>query len=56
MVNAEIREIIFKRNLKYWQVAQALQINPCTLSRWLRIELSSERAARVLKAINLISQ
>ena len=49
--NLEIRMMIEKRRLFYWQVARAAGIDPTTLSKWLQQELSQERKERILKAI-----
>lgn len=49
--NLEIRMLIEKRRLFYWQVARAAGIDPTTLSKWLQQELSQERKERILKAI-----
>lgn len=37
MANIEVRELIRKYRLKHYEVAQALGINECTLSRWLQL-------------------
>lgn len=52
--NIEVRQAIEKKRLRYFEVAQELGINPCTFSMWLRVELSPERKAQVLKAIKSI--
>jgi len=49
--NKEIRALIEKRRLRYWEIAFALGISPETFSRWLRKELSAERKALITKAI-----
>lgn len=54
MNNIEVRQQIEKKRLKYFEVAAALNINPATLSRWLRFELPPERKQKVLKAIKSI--
>ena len=50
--NIEIREQINKKRLKYFEVAEAVGITQYTLSHWLQTEMSAERKARVLNAIN----
>ena len=52
--NMEIRQAIEKKRLRYFEVAQELNINPATLSRWLQNELDPERKRKVLKAIKAI--
>ena len=50
--NIDIRELIQRKRLKYFEVAQAAGINQHTLSHWLQTELSDERRERLLKAID----
>lgn len=50
--NFEVRAAIEKKRLKHFEVAAALNVSPCTLSRWLRTELSQEHKEKILKAIN----
>ncbi len=54
--NIEIRHAIEKTRLKYYEVAQAVGIDACTLSKWLQKELTEERKARVLDAIHKLKQ
>lgn len=54
MANIEVRELIRKYRLKHYEVAQALGIHECTLSRWLRTEFTSERKQKVINAIESI--
>ena len=54
MNNIEIRELIEKRRLKHLEVANALGINPCTFSKWLRLEVTEKRKQEIIKAINSI--
>lgn len=50
--NMEVRQAIEKKRLKYYEVADAIGVDACTLSKWMQKELSDERKKRVLKAIN----
>ena len=50
--NIEVRQAIEKKRLKYYEVAQAIGIDACTLSKWLQKELTEERKKRVMDAIN----
>ena len=52
--NTEIRTAIEKRRLRYYEVANELNIHPATLTRQLRYELSEERKQEILKAIRNI--
>lgn len=49
--NLEVRQAIERKRLKYYEVAEQLQIESTTFSRWLQTEMSPERRERVLKAI-----
>lgn len=49
--NLEIRTAIEKKRLKYYEVAEVVGIDECTLSKWMRKELDGERRKRVLDAI-----
>ena len=52
MRNAEIRKAIHDAGLRYWQVADALNIADTTFTKWLRKELDSEKKSVVMDAIN----
>ena len=57
MNNVEIRRAIFENDIKKYRLAEKLGINWVTLSRWFQTEMSPERKARVLAAIDeLIKQ
>lgn len=52
--NLDIRQMIFAKRLKYFEVAQELGITPTTFSRWLQTEINEERKREILKAIKRI--
>jgi transcriptional regulator with XRE-family HTH domain len=52
--NLEVRQAIERKRLHYYEVANALNINPCTLSRWLEKDLPEERKNQILEAIKSI--
>ena len=54
MNNLEVRELIERKRLKYYEIAERLGVNSTTLSRWLQTELTPERKTKVLKAIKSI--
>lgn len=56
MNNTEIREAIFRANVRYWQVAAVLGIHEGSLSRILRRELPSEEKEKIIAAINLAKE
>lgn len=51
MKNMDIRDLIIKRRLKHYEVANALGINECTFSKWLRTELPEEKKEHIKKVI-----
>ena len=52
MANTDIRVLIRDNRLRHYEVASQLRISECTLSRWLRKELTLEKKQEILKAIN----
>ena len=52
MSNTDIRQAITESGLKYWQVADALNVSDSTFTKWLRKELDPDKKAAVLKAID----
>lgn len=54
--NNNLRQQIFERRLRYWEVAQKVGISDGRLSVWLRTPLNGERKARVMKAIDELTK
>ena len=54
MANQEIKNLISKHRLKYYEVADAMGISPGYLSTLLRKELTDEMKTKVVEAINTI--
>ena len=54
--NTDIRAAIQEAGLYHWQVAQKLKISPSTLVNWLRIELTADRKAMILEAIQNLAK
>ena len=50
--NNDIRLLIKKRGLAMWQVAEHLGISEWTFTRWLRYDLTPERRAQIIAAID----
>lgn len=50
--NTEIRNAIFKNNIKKWEVANKLGVTDSTFSRMLRNEMSEENKKKILKIID----
>lgn len=51
MANSDIRKAAKEKGIPLWRVAQMLQISEASMTRMLRIELSPEDKARILRAI-----
>ena len=56
MTGKQIQELIKQKRLYQWDVAQELNINEFTLSRWLRGSLSKMQEERILNAIERLVQ
>lgn len=54
MNNLEVRELIERKRVAYYEVANQLGINVSTLSRWLRDELPEDKKNQVIRAIKSI--
>jgi len=52
LTNLEIRQLMEKKRIKYYELAEVLGVNASTLSRWLQKELTEEQKKQVLAAIN----
>ena len=56
MTGKQVQELIKQKRLFQWEVAQELNINEFTLSRWLRGSLSQMQEERILNAIERLIQ
>ena len=54
MNNLEVRELIERKRVNYYEIANELGIDRSTLSRWLQTELTDERKTKVIRAIKSI--
>lgn len=50
--NKDIRELIKKKRLYQYEIAEALGVSEYTFCAWLRKDLKPERREKILKAIN----
>lgn len=55
MANQEIRDLIAKRRLKHFEVAEAIGIHPTYLSHLLQRELPQERKKHFIEVIKKMS-
>lgn len=56
MTGKELKEIIQSKRLYQWEVAQVMNINEFTLSRWLRGDVPADKEAKILDAIELLEK
>ena len=56
MANQEIKNLISKHRLKYYEVADAMGISPGYLSTLLRKELTDEMKTKVEEAIKKVTE
>ena len=54
--NQKIREEAKRKGVKCWQIAIHLGISEPTITRWLRIPLSTEREKTIMDAIEAIAK
>ena len=55
MKNIDIRNLISQKRLKHYEVAEALNIDDCTLSRWLSRELTEDKKQKIIAIIDELS-
>ena len=51
MQNVEIREIIRKSRIRYWEIARKMSMAPSNFSTLLQSEISPDRKEQILNAI-----
>ena len=56
MTNQDIRRAAAGEGVKLWQIAEAMGIADCSLSRKLRRELSQEEKARIFSIIERLAK
>lgn len=56
MHNIDVRRTAAGNGVMLWQIADALGISDCGLSRKLRKELSAEEKAAIFEIIRILSQ
>lgn len=53
-INSEIRSIIKSSGIRFWQIADRLNISEATMTRKMRHELSEEEKTKIMSIINEI--
>ena len=49
--NLDIRQALYKKRIRYYEVAAAMGVSQSTFSRWLQTEMNDKRKKEVMKAI-----
>ena len=52
--NADVRNLMKRERIAYWEVALVLGIHEVTFTRWMRTELDVDKKFKILRAINTI--
>lgn len=55
MSNTKLRNLATKKNVRWWEIADELNISEATMTRKLRKELSQEETKKIEKLINAIA-
>lgn len=53
--NRKIRDAIYDKRLRNWEVADALKISEATFVRWMRHELPEDRQDQIVEVIKGIA-
>ena len=56
MNNVELRNLIIKKRIKFYEIAREVGIAPTTFTVWMRDELSDEKKSKVIKAIENLAK
>ncbi len=56
MNNVELRNLIIKKRIKFYEIAREVGIAPTTFTVWMRDELSDEKKVKVIKAIENLTK
>ncbi len=56
MENKEIRKKIWEASLRHYKIAEKIGVSHITIMNWMRVKLTPEREAKILKAIEELSK
>ena len=56
MKNIELRNLIVEKRIKFYEIAREVGIAPTTFTIWMRDELSNEKKAKVMNAIEALTK
>ncbi len=50
----QIKQILKEKRIYQWEVAKAIGVTEFTLTRWLREDISEERATQIMEVIDVL--
>lgn len=56
MANELVREALKTNRVRAWELAEAMGIVDCTLSKWMRRELPAEKQVLMVRAVEEIAR
>lgn len=56
MRNSDIRDLAKQHSVKFWEIAELLNVSEATITRWLRKDLTENKKAKFIAAIEAISE
>lgn len=56
MKNIELRNLIIEKRIKFYEIARVIGIAPTTFTIWMRDELTEEKNAKVINAIETLTK
>lgn len=56
MANLELKEYAAKKGVKHWQIAEKFGVVDSTFCRWMRHELTKEKASMFRKYVDEIAE
>ncbi|MEE1056781.1 MAG: hypothetical protein UH239_05990 [Acutalibacteraceae bacterium] len=54
LANSDVRGILKRERIAYWEIAQVLGIHENSLTRWMRTELDVDKKFKILRAVNTV--
>lgn len=54
IANSDVRSLLKRERIAYWEIAQVLGVHENSLTRWMRTELDVDKKFKILRAINTV--
>ena len=54
LANSDVRSLLKRERIAYWEISQVLGVHENTLTRWMRTELDVDKKFKILRAINTV--